>query len=62
MLLKKKFWVLAFSVRIWYLAYPMDRSFLCNSKTELHRVLVFSEILSGYRVLGQAVNAIFSFS
>ena len=30
------FWVLVFSIHIWYFAYPMDRSFVENTKLQDH--------------------------
>ena len=43
---QKIFWVLVFSIRIWYLAYPMDRSYFCKKRKRraiLDKFLFYSE-------------------
>ena len=41
----KKKWVLVFSIRIWYLAYPTDRSFKNASATVTKETFFLDEIL-----------------
>ena len=41
----KKFWVLVFCIRIWYLAYPTDRSFKNAAATVTKETFFLDEIL-----------------
>ena len=60
---QKIFWVLVFSIHIWYLAYPMDRSqetFLLENKA--NKGILLNEEISSRQKLGCAQLDLFKVS